>query len=60
MIPILPSNPSTISEPIYSLEAQLERLRRFDTYERKTTPEREAKKAAIEEKLKKALTNNTQ
>lgn len=53
MIPILPSNPLTITPVIIrSLKDRLERLRRFDTYDRSTTPERELEKSEIEKQLK--------
>lgn len=53
MIPELPSNPNTISPVKLSIEQELERLRRFDTYERQTTPEREDAKANLERILTK-------
>lgn len=46
MTPILPSNPNTITpvlQSMLSLKDRLEYLRRFDTYKRSTTPERELK-----------------
>jgi hypothetical protein len=54
MIPILPSNPNTISKPVYSLQEQLERLRRLDTHERRITPERELEKVKLEGLLEKS------
>ena len=52
MIPILPSNPSTISPVIRSLKDRLEYLRRFDTYDRVTTIERELEKQELEKQIK--------
>jgi len=59
MIPILPANPSTISpilQSMISLKDRLEYLRRLDTYERTTTPERELEKFEIEKQLKETET----
>ena len=55
MIPILLANPSTISpipQSMISLMERLERLRRFDTYERSITPERELEKIEIEKQMR--------
>ena len=52
MIPVLPSNLSTITPVVYDVAAQLERLRRFDTYWGRTSPEREREKLGLENLLK--------
>lgn len=53
MIPVLPANPWTITPVIQSSRDRLEYLRRFDTYERSTTPERELGKQQLEKQIKK-------
>jgi hypothetical protein len=47
MTPLLPSNPNTISRPVLAASERLEWLRRVDTYERKTNPDREAEKVKL-------------
>lgn len=51
MIPLLPANHNTITPVQLSLDDRLEFLRRFDTYERTTSPDREREKEQIEKQL---------
>lgn len=53
MIPLLPFVPNTISPVCLSPEDRLTFLRRLDTYERKTTPERELEKSKLENEINK-------
>jgi hypothetical protein len=52
VIPLLPANPNTITPVQLSLDDRLEFLRRLDTYERTTSPERELEKVQLEQQLK--------
>lgn len=61
MIPILPSNPATITPRRWDLntrvdcEARLDQLRKFDTLHRNSDPQREAEKTAINLRLEELL-----
>lgn len=61
MIPILPSNPTTITPRRWYLntradcEARLDQLRKLDTLHRNSDPQREAEKTAINLRLEELL-----
>jgi hypothetical protein len=51
MIPVLPDNPNTITPIVMTPVDRLVHLRRLDTHERKTTPERELEKLQLEKRI---------
>lgn len=59
MIPLLPSNPKTITprdwshETVAQCEDRLDQLRKLDTFERTTNPYREAEKSILELQIQK-------
>jgi len=58
MMPLLPSNPNTIAPSVMDAADRLTYLRRIDTYERKTTLERELEKLKLEQQINTEIKND--
>ena len=57
-MPLLPSNPNTIAPSVMDAADRLTYLRRIDTYERKTTLERELEKLKLEQQINTEIKND--